>query len=1409
MTEATTTNKGAQPRKDETLIRSKKKLFIIRATFVSVWLFFSSIVFLIAILTDINWARPNLEDFMASSLHRNVKLGHLYWHFGFKGLTLETSRLLVAEPSGEPFLMAGNCEIGLAFWPLLLGKGTIHHFDLQNVLFMAVRTGEHHWNFDDLLVTCPDVEFVDCHHGHAFVIDRKPANSGMRFPDTELNDVEIKLHRAGNFKPGLTHISFALPAEKTEPARFQFISQVWNKDKSWWLRNNRFHLDCQHFSLQNWQALFAVVSADKQNSSWLNTVCGNAINNTYTNKAYKLAQTFVKGLFDITADAEGIPSQKLKIDFAIKASDLAYIHPNKTISSLPEINSSAKIYFEPNYFKVNRFNLRVPNDDLILNCSGEQKTTKEDKEKTTQGEIVALLGNLNKVGSFINLADMVLPKTFQISSDNLPDGKLLFSSKFSKINEQVNSNWETTISDCKISRALTWLQTTAENSDNASFKKSAANLLQQYLHQDSLEVLCFSKQAKFTGTAMFRSDEGFTLKDCLLSDGAVAWKLSGKANQSGNWSELQLSSKNLPLAKFSTLLSNNRRLANRVADCLGLSSGCQITLSGKGEVTAKFSEAAKDSEDKQNHLSCQTLLTDADFHLSKPSLSLHHMNGIYTMDNDEFILKNLQANTSAGMMTIDADLPTKRNKPIDFHLHATNIALSELAAILQLFHMDTKFLSRWQLSGNLKEMDLVVAGTASKPVIHFTGTPENVDFSLSDLPAIMHATSGKVTYNNDILVIDKVSVSSQSSNFVASLTIKNLESGPTLDKLSASIANADLSDLQQCLPSEAKLPNFKNLAESLSNKLQVSNLKGKVSGNVEYGRRGEQNLRGYLDLDNISLRYGARKLFFHNLKGKIIFSGNDLICHNISGSLNNSPVSLEGRLINYQNKLVQWRGDSSIQVSPSDLPDAFSLLVSPEHGPSIKTKSKKSIVFRIKSNIAQSTYSHTFTLIADPDASLYFSCDNFCFQQPNNTKLAIIGSCRKDDQQLLCHYLSFDFAGSQIIFKGSIRNNTNALNLLAQIPEFTEASLLEETFCHGLLTGPITGQIRGALSIQGTPNAPQIGGKIILADISMPGIYINHINGDLALQPTPPTGAQPSLVAQIHFKELNLGLAPLQKASGTLGYSASIYVLKDFTAELAKGKLTATGKVDLEQKNSNLELNVANAQLAQLWPRINNSQIDIEGPLDCHFSLSSSGDSPSELEANLAGSGTIHVGRGSFNRSGLLHARLNQVNLIHQGISGFNVNNLLQSVVPAKTSEFYSIDGAFGLTKEVLTIRSILYDSRDLKFSAAGKANLSLNSLELDVAGVMPRVSTSVIHGPLGELSREITLQKFLDSLTLHKLDKLPSLPLIGGIGNKTDLFTCRIVAPYNQPKLISQSIQKSFQWLNYKAANAPTKHAQ
>jgi hypothetical protein len=90
-----------------------------------------------------------------------------------------------------------------------------------------------------------------------------------------------------------------------------------------------------------------------------------------------------------------------------------------------------------------------------------------------------------------------------------------------------------------------------------------------------------------------------------------------------------------------------------------------------------------------------------------------------------------------------------------------------------------------------------------------------------------------------------------------------------------------------------------------------------------------------------------------------------------------------------------------------------------------------------------------------------------------------------------------------------------------------------------------------------------------------------------------------------------------------------------------------------------------------------------------------------------------------------------------------------------------------------------------------------LHTIELEIAGQIPRVTSSVLSGTVGGLSKGITVQKMMGTMTLHKLETLPALPLLGDIASaRPRVFTFKVLAPYDQPKTLSQSIEKSFHWL-------------
>ena len=98
---------------------------------------------------------------------------------------------------------------------------------------------------------------------------------------------------------------------------------------------------------------------------------------------------------------------------------------------------------------------------------------------------------------------------------------------------------------------------------------------------------------------------------------------------------------------------------------------------------------------------------------------------------------------------------------------------------------------------------------------------------------------------------------------------------------------------------------------------------------------------------------------------------------------------------------------------------------------------------------------------------------------------------------------------------------------------------------------------------------------------------------------------------------------------------------------------------------------------------------------------------------------------------------------------------------------------------------------------AAGKFDFLERHVELDVAGDIPRVSSSIIPGAIGEMSRKVTLQRMFSIVTFRKLKDLPALPLLGDIANDDPrAFTFSVTTPTEPPKLMTQAVEKSFKWL-------------
>ncbi len=1372
------------------------KLFLIRASFLIAWLGFSLIIFIIAALVDINWMRPSVEQVIAQSIHRNVKLGRLSWNFGLHGFSVNTSRLLVAERSGEPFLMTGNCEIGFSFWPLLIGVGKIQYVNMQKPLFMAVHSGPKSWNFDDMLVASPDIDFIEIKSGHIFVVDRQAVNQ-QSFPDTELNDVQIKLERAGHFSPAQMNVAFSLSAGK-DKASLNLAGKAWgNDDKPWWEKKCHAELSAKRFTVQNWQTIASLATVDNKNLAYSGFISKltTAIPSFYTSANRNPIFMPNSGQFDFHAIAEGVPSKSILADVQVKADEVVICPQAEAIMRLPETSLSTRLELKPDSFAWNKCVIRIPDYKLIFNMAGASTIGPDKKQNTNQWSVIGLFGDLKKLSPLLGFIYSNIPgdKNFDAKSlfSNL-NGKLFLDLRFSAEQQKDQYSVEVKANEVNIDGIRPLLLSVNKLTVNSS------ELINPF-QGNYCKHLNLSKQAQFSGTIIGKSDQGLLLKDCSFKDDEMSWKVSGQLDAHGQWQDLVISNNELQLSSLSSKINTDADLARQVRTFLALEPNCRIDLNGKAQVSLKVIGGNKENrEAKGNNVSCEIKFDDAALRLSQPHLDIRHLSGLYSSNSTSLNCKNLHFNCGSGNVNIDASVSTNKKDPLRFDLQAKNISVVELRQILSLFHFDTNALDDWHLSGKLTDIDLKVSGNNSAPVFTITASPADLVFTAPNIKQSIHATGGKLLYANKVFSLEKVGLSNSNAKGLFSIVLKTPGNESKFEKLSVQISNADLSELQTYM-TVAHLS-----ASPLIKKYQITNIKGNISGSIDYvSHLDKQKLSGTIAFDGLSFKLGPQKLYCKSLTGKAILADSDILFQEVTGTVDNTAFALHGRLVNCaetaKDKLLQWRGEIAAQLAPENLNNLLSIGISPSTKSCFNLQAKKQIFVKLKTYTHNALSQQSFIILADPDAGLSFSAGALTFNQPNK-KLIINGSCALDDQKLTWRNLNIDVSGSAINMQGTISNyRSNKLDpvydLQVQTADAIPASYLGQIFSNGVINGALTGQVKANLSIQGSAKSPSLGGTISFIDMSVPDSYLDHMVGTISFQPSQGN----NIPAILQIDKFNLGVVQLTKASGNLLWQndlSQVY-LKNFIARLASGQFTSDALVDLKTKKMHLNMNVNDADLTQLWPQITNSQIKAAGSFNCNLAVDTSGNTAKELEQNMVGSGHVHAIHGSFGRLSQLHAKLNQVNLLRQGIFGFNVNNVMQSVLPSKASEFTSVDSAFALDQEIITIRHILYDGKDIKFSAAGKVNLALRTMDLDIAGVMPRVSNSVLGGRLGELSREITLQKLLDGITMHKLDKLPSLPLIGGIAGGPEVFTCRIVSPYDQPKMISQSIERSFHWLH------------
>src|SRR5262249_49863570 len=132
-------------------------------------------------------------------------------------------------------------------------------------------------------------------------------------------------------------------------------------------------------------------------------------------------------------------------------------------------------------------------------------------------------------------------------------------------------------------------------------------------------------------------------------------------------------------------------------------------------------------------------------------------------------------------------------------------------------------------------------------------------------------------------------------------------------------------------------------------------------------------------------------------------------------------------------------------------------------------------------------------------------------------------------------------------------------------------------------------------------------------------------------------------------------------------------------ARIAGGTMQLGGWMELVNHRLHIDAKLAGVESGQIVGQLLGQPDEIIGSADGSIVLDSEGVDYNALIRNLDGHGEISVASGRVMRFGRLQEKLTQANLLQQGLFGFNLNNLLQSVVPVRTGYFKDLHGRFDI----------------------------------------------------------------------------------------------------------------------------------
>ena len=1337
--------------------------FKIVRKFLALWIAFIGILIGLALLVDIDWAKPYCQRALTQMFHRNVRIGHLTWSFGLNGLEVDTTKLAVFEANGAPFLIAGNSEIGIGILPLLNKKMVISHLNFEHPEIWAIRTAQANWNFNDLLEFGPDIRYFQVQNGKLHLIDRIP-NKEEAWKAVDLNEVKLKFVWPHKGKKTPFYLAFKLP-KKGYTTSFD-LSGIGSGE------------------LQNWQDNKYTFNAKVSRANpedmmpFLRAISDRPLDTTENGKKFEQLQ----GLFDFKIDGQGILSKGITADVSAEAQKFSFDAPVIGMIKAPEATTKAKIRIDTKNLEWKDMVTRLANVELTSHGTLSDWSKKLPQYSANFDSHVKDLGDVSRL----------------VTNEGATANSYVDPSKFGGTAEvQIKIVGPT--NNPKL--------TTDVKTEGLPVEEFITKL-----PKELTPVLCLlglSKTSLVKGEIKLIPDERVDITNGIIPVAGGTVHTEGSANLKTDEGKFTFHTNDLSLALAEHSLYKSKVAMTELTRLLYLPAKQHLKLDGRLDVNGVFEKL------KNGHNTSGTAdFKNAEFSLSDGSLSAKKMNGRLHWNNDLVTIERLSGNIGDGTFDLSGTASIHGTPAVNLKIHSNHLELNQLNTLLKVLKVHIPLLTEHQLRGRVHDLVLNVTGPRTAPIVYFKTTPEDLCYQPAGMTRPLRAKSGTIIYDHDVLTLKEVGFVTHNDKVVTSFAIEQLS---TNAKVSNSIRvkseGIDLSDVDFYLASSIMPKPLKKLYTDFLKEYKLSKVHGRVYGDALCQLKNDKpSLDGVISLINVGAKIGDQRFPVEHIAGTMSASGTQLLVQDLSGSLRNTHFSLNGQVYNYQSALPGWHTELIASIDSKELLELVPSLTDQFKKWKLAITSSGPLSLRAKVTGNMKENEVVFTVASVATNRLTLSAPIGKLHQPLDEALKIDGTMTVSpagiklssaqvflgDSLLQANgsvaWAYEDEAKTQLdlhhsILQGSIKSQ-NA------VPAKKLISVLDPS-----ISKDVGGTVEGALNLRGTVFQPKANGKILIGKISVPKFDIRDLSGSVNLEEL--SGSDQK--AEIDFSEVQVGQIPVHKIKADIKLDADEQQVRqpkiqisNGRANLAGGALEINGWLDMNEHKLSLHTTLAKAQATKLTEQLFGHPGELSGTVDADVKFETEGNDYKDALTNLTGGGVVTVHSGIVTRFGQLQTKLTQANLLHQGLFGFNLNNLLQSTVPVRTGRFKDLISEFRLSKNVLYVDELTYNGDDMRLWGAGKANLTRNTLDIEVAGKIPRVTSSVFgSGTLGEMSKAMTIQKLMNKVTLHQLENLPSLPVLGDLASdKPRAFAFKINSPLDKPKGVGQSIEKTFHWL-------------